>query len=360
MEKAKKILIVFVFVSFFISLFPVISFATAAETASEDPYPFYVPTDISFAYVPLPSEAFYEILILDVVGTVYAFTFDTTGVCAHYLTGPFGFRRTQGAHYKTYKFDGSEWVLYSEGSFTKTSYITDIPPNDICLYFCNTYITGIENLSHKPQVFEISDVGYLTYCEYLINAFGDNGGGDNGGGDNGGGQDYSGFFGNIIGKLVDIWNSIKNLPATLTDLKDKVVNGFTNLLSGLLDGLDYLFNPNNPQLDGSFSEAISEAFAGKFEAFNELQEAFNFSGWNGELEINVPINFLGFETNIDIDFSWYEPYRQQVRSALAVLLWVMCFLMNYRLIMSTLRLYVGSGAAGIYQANEAARKLDKD
>lgn len=131
----------------------------------------------------------------------------------------------------------------------------------------------------------------------------------------------------------------------------KLGNGFTNVIDGIksipgkiMDGLDYLFNPSNPNVSGGGFDPISIikdrlAFVGQFQTMlktivtggKPLSFDISWGSWRGK-----------------IDLAWFEPHRAHIRNGLSVVFWVACALSCWRCLSSALgvgvKAYAGTAA----------------
>ena len=136
-------------------------------------------------------------------------------------------------------------------------------------------------------------------------------------------------------------------------LFDSIENGFNSVI----DGLDYLFNPNSDKFDTSFGEYVYHEVSSNVPSFNMIISSINnFQNTNKPFVIEFPVKFgtdffggKAYTHNFRIDLSFYEKYRSHVRSGIAVIFNVATFLCCFNMIKSIFNLDFG-GTAGAGQA----------
>ncbi len=132
----------------------------------------------------------------------------------------------------------------------------------------------------------------------------------------------------ILGAVKDIFNSIANLPEKIAN----AISGFfIDLKDGLLEGLKYLFIPDENPFEGTIS-LLHEKFGFVFQIiditnflltynFNEAPPDLSFSfpeDYRGNTRFNSFLSGLDFEL---LDWSVVEPYRNFIRNLIAGISW---------------------------------------
>ncbi len=132
----------------------------------------------------------------------------------------------------------------------------------------------------------------------------------------------------ILGAVKDIFNSIANLPEKIAN----AISGFfIDLKDGLLEGLKYLFIPDENPFEGTIS-LLHEKFGFVFQIiditnflltynFNEAPPDLSFSfpeDYRGNTRFNSFLSGLDFEL---LDWSVVEPYRNFIRNLIARISW---------------------------------------
>lgn len=153
-------------------------------------------------------------------------------------------------------------------------------------------------------------------------------GSSSGGSSDGASQEQLETSKGIWGTVKDIFNSLASLPEKIAD----AIGGFfTDLKDGLLEGLKYLFVPDENPFDGTIS-LIHEKFGFIFQIidiadflltydFNEAPPDLSFSfpeDYRGNTRFNSFLSGLDFEL---LDWSVIEPYRNFIRNLIAGIAW---------------------------------------
>ncbi len=143
------------------------------------------------------------------------------------------------------------------------------------------------------------------------------------------GQDLSTWFSEQKQKLIDVKNSIVDLPNKIGDK------------------LSYYFNPSHPDLPGgSFGEVIQDNLSTKFDFINQFKSALeNFKKVGHALSISNDVTVGSMTIPVNIDFSWYNSHRVEIRSGIACIFYVLTLLADLRIVTGIFGINLGHGSS---------------
>ena len=147
-------------------------------------------------------------------------------------------------------------------------------------------------------------------------------------GDNGTSQEQLETSKGILGTVKEIFNSIASLPEKIAG----AISGFfDNLLNGIIEGLKFLFIPDDNPFEGTIS-LVREKFGFIFQIIDiaDFLLTYNFNEAPPDLSFSFPEDYLGntrfnsFLAGLDfelLDWSVVEPYRNFIRNLIAGIAW---------------------------------------
>lgn len=124
--------------------------------------------------------------------------------------------------------------------------------------------------------------------------------------------------------------------------------------------LDTLLNPDSEHLPGSFGSTASDAIENKFSIVNDMKTVFNsVANQNKPLAIGADVKVGAFTIPVHISFSWYEPYREHIRSGLGGLFWIMCLISSWSVFSGIFGIGVKTGV-GAYMDFQETKGFDPE
>ena len=128
---------------------------------------------------------------------------------------------------------------------------------------------------------------------------------------------------------------------------DTMINQISTLPKDIATELDILLNPNNETLGGGFGEFASLSIESKVPIVGQVQGMFaQYSSTNSPILIQTTVTAGNMSVPIKIDFGWYEPYRQYIRTGVGGLLTMMMVLRAWAMISNVFGISVNSGIKG--------------
>ena len=143
---------------------------------------------------------------------------------------------------------------------------------------------------------------------------------------------------NNIKKSVDTgFENVKTyfagLFTRLNNFNDSINTKLDEILSEIRQDVDYNFNPNSEQLEGSFGESLQDDIKNKYPFSDDIYNSVSsINGDYGGISISHTVSIGSFKFPININGEWYEPYRVKVKSLLSVLFQILTALAIIRLL----------------------------
>lgn len=124
--------------------------------------------------------------------------------------------------------------------------------------------------------------------------------------------------------------------------------------------LDTLLNPDSEHLPGSFGGTVSSTIEDKFSIVEDMKTVFSsVENQNSPIVINHDVKVGSFIFPVNIDFTWYEPYRMNIRSGIGGLFWVMCLISCWATFSGIFGIGVKSGV-GAYMNFQETKGFDPE
>lgn len=160
----------------------------------------------------------------------------------------------------------------------------------------------------------------------------------------------------IEGVQISISDMVYQLVIYTEDIKSRTVEMRDSLLTlpeDIAEELDYLLNPENENLEGSFGSSVGGAIEDRLPIITDVKSTFNsLESQNSPIVISHTIKIGKMQFPFVVDFSFYEPYRLQIRSAIGGLFWVMCLIACWSTISGIFGIGVKSGVSAYMAGNE--------
>lgn len=110
-----------------------------------------------------------------------------------------------------------------------------------------------------------------------------------------------------------IWNLFKSAFDSVIDTLKNIWDFFFNFFDTLLEFIKKIFVPHETYFKDKFS-LVSSSFSNKFQFISQIDSVINRVKMQQFSVQDLKITFPKY--NVDIDFSWYEPYRLKFKNAL--------------------------------------------
>lgn len=131
-------------------------------------------------------------------------------------------------------------------------------------------------------------------------------------------------FNTLVDLVRNIFEFIKNLPSliweifktafeTVIETLKNIWDFFFNFFENLLNFLKEIFIPEEGYFTNNFNN-LKEIFLSKFKFIEQIDSVFNSIQSRTYSVEDLSIKFPKY--NLEIDFSWYEPYRLKFKNAL--------------------------------------------
>lgn len=152
---------------------------------------------------------------------------------------------------------------------------------------------------------------------------------------------------NNIKNSVDIgFENVKTyfagLFTRLNNFNESINAKLDEILSEIRQDVDYNFNPNSEQLEGSFGESLQTELNNKYTFINDFKSSLNnLNGDYGGIDISKTVNLGIFKIPIKINFEWYEPYRVKIKNIMAIFVYCLGGLACLRVILGVFDIYLG-------------------
>lgn len=131
----------------------------------------------------------------------------------------------------------------------------------------------------------------------------------------------------LFGWLRKIWESVCNVGKSILD-------GIGNILKSL-------FVPSDDFWQNGILQQLQDTLDSKFEFVAGFKQALMIMSNTKGQSLNFEFNFLG--NAYAINFDWYEPYRQYIRTSFSALFFVIATLKIYRMFSSLFHINVNLG-----------------
>lgn len=112
-----------------------------------------------------------------------------------------------------------------------------------------------------------------------------------------------------------IWELFKLGFETIINLLTNVWEFFSNFFVNLFNFIKDIFVPGEKYFENKFN-SLKDVFLGKFKFIGQLNDIFDYLKTRSISESYEDLRITFPKYNIDIDFSWYEPYRVKFRNIL--------------------------------------------
>lgn len=233
--------------------------------------------------------------------------------------------------FDTYNFE--KFPVYQGSSSVQTSGIVLASNVDLYDYNGNllqygNYYTLLQYFDGGLDPLKIHDYsGHETAPGVVVEPTTDSSSGGTAG-DNGTSQEQLETSKGILGTVKEIFNSIASLPEKIAG----AISGFfDNLLNGIIEGLKFLFIPDDNPFEGTIS-LVREKFGFIFQIIDiaDFLLTYNFNEAPPDLSFSFPEDYLGntrfnsFLAGLDfelLDWSVVEPYRNFIRNLIAGIAW---------------------------------------
>ena len=155
--------------------------------------------------------------------------------------------------------------------------------------------------------------------------------------------EYQGIISRIASTTRSILDTVKSIPQTISDTGQ-----------GIIDAVDYQFNPNSPQFDQPFMPFVLNTVSDKFPAASDFQSSFSsLSAADSPLVLDYDVVIGSRTYHFSADFSWFEAHRARFRSGVGVLFWLLAWLAVLRSFLSVFHIGLGK-VAGIDSGHKGA------
>ena len=155
--------------------------------------------------------------------------------------------------------------------------------------------------------------------------------------------EYQGIFSRIATTTRSILDTAKSIPQTIS-----------GAVQGIIDAVEYQFNPNSPHFYEPFMPFVFNTFSEKFPIASDFQSSFSsLASMNSPLVLDYDI-IIGDRTfHFSANFSWFEPHRSRFRAGVGVLFWLLAWLAVLRSFLSVFQIGLGK-VAGIDAGHKGA------
>lgn len=110
-----------------------------------------------------------------------------------------------------------------------------------------------------------------------------------------------------------IWKFFENAFNNIVESLKNIWNFFSNFFVNLFNFFKEIFIPQEGYFTNNFNK-LKGMFLGKFKFIEQIDNVFNSIQSKTYSVQDLSIKFPKY--NLEIDFSWYEPYRLKFKNAL--------------------------------------------